>query len=660
MPVHITKADNHERICPDCETCVQAADTDCGECGRDRPVDGWTPLHHAGRPYLGALIDERYLLDRFLGGGASGSVYRAHDRKLDRPFALKILRLGEQGADDEERLRRFDKEVEALSRIRNPHVVNIYESMRLDEQTPGMLTEYIAGATLRDMLGEDKHLDVQSALTLIHQIANGLHEAHAEGVVHRDLKPANVMVEKLPATGSFARILDFGLVHIAEDPEKTQGFWGTPLYAAPEQCGAEGEITATTDIYSLGCVLFRCVAGRPVFEKSSTRALMVAQYEEPAPSLARAAPQTVPSKLEALVDSMLAKDPADRPENMATVIETIDELSGDDRRWSESVVIDEAPEEPPGLRPDGGDSDRASSRQQPRTSSGTRIGVAGTDRPSPRLAQLLQRVDLSGAIGSAEERIPCASFDAGGDCVIVADAERRIHVMSTKGGDFFQTLAPAEVTLGAVVPDITSGRIFGAEQNGRLLRWRLEAPKAEPESLGQVGARVFALAVGSRGQKLYLGTESGDVLCRDLRLGTLDCVHRLENPVCDVQFSADGRHVVVATLDGEVIALDARGHESRGRERLGQVESQPVAVDLASGLERVVVADETDCLWLYSVPNGEESTTVEPSIDEIRELRVTGDQQIFALSVREPMVRVWRLRHEMVRQKFRQEPHHIR
>jgi serine/threonine-protein kinase len=655
MPVEITKADNYGRICPDCETCLQAGDAECGECGRDRPADGWTPLHHAGRPYLGALIDGRYLLDRFLGGGASGSVYRAHDRKLDRPFALKILRLGERGADDQERLRRFDKEVEALSRIRNPHVVNIYESMRLDEQTPGMLTEYIAGATLRDMLGEDNHLDVQSALTLIHQVANGLHEAHAEGVIHRDLKPANVMVEKLPATGSFARILDFGLVHIAEDPGKTQGFWGTPLYAAPEQCGEKGEITAATDIYSLGCVLFRCVAGRPVFQKSSTRALMIAQYEESAPSLARVAPQTVPPKLDALVDSMLAKQPADRPDNLATVIETIDELSGDDRRWSESVVIDDAPEEPPGLTPDDGGADPPTSRQQVPTSSGTRIGVADTNPPSPRLAQLLQRVDISGAVGGSAECIQGASFDAGGDCVIVADADRRVHVMSTKGGDFFQTLAPAEVALGAVVPDITSGRVFGAEQNGRLLRWRLEAPEAEPESLGQVDARVFALAIGARGQKLYLGTENGAVLCRDLRLGELDCIHRLANPVGGMHVSTDARQIVVATTAGEIVTVDSRGRDRQ----VGQIEARPVAVDLASDLERVVVADRRDRLSWYAISDGGESTSVEPSVDEIREVTVTDAGQMYALSVREPMVRVWRLRHEMVRQRVCEKPREV-
>ncbi len=650
MAVEITKAADYEQLCTECGVCLQSDREQCPECGTPRPEEGWRPLRHAAHPYLGRLLDGRYLLDRHLGGGTSGSVYRAHDQKLDRPFALKILRLGEEADDADEKLRRFDKEVEALSRIRNPHVINIYESLRLGSQTPAMLTEYIAGSTLREMIEGAKHLDVDSALALIHQIANGLHEAHAQGVIHRDLKPANVMVEKLPATGSFARILDFGLVHIAEDGGQTQGFWGTPLYAAPEQCGGDGEITSATDIYSLGCVLFRCLAGRPVFERESARSLMLAQYQEPAPRLARVAPQPIPPELDNLVDAMLSKAPEDRPEDMARVIEAIDRLSDDERRWSESVVVGEMPEEPSVDPEEAG----ASAEQLPddpgaRTATGTRLGVADTEGAAPRLAQLLHRTDLASALGSGTA-IRSARFDASGDCAVLVDSNHRLHVMSTEGADFFQTLRPAEVTIGAVAPDISAGRIFGAEQNGGLLRWRLEAPEKPPERLEELGARVFALALGERGRKLYVGTEDGEILCRDLRIGATERVCRLASAVCELDLGPRGRWLVGATLDRQVSVYDREGEG--GVERLGTLRARPVGVEAMPALGTVAALDLEGRLQVLGLQGETEPTAVEPSIEEIRAILFTDDRQMFALSLLEPRVRIWRIRHELFREAF--------
>ena len=267
MKTEIKRVDDVVEYCPKCLTCILEDPEACPECGQPRYRNGWKPLELCPHAYLGYLIDERYLLDRFLGGGASGKVYRAVDRKLNRPFALKIVGFGryQRAEEREEHMRRFENEVQALSQLRNPHVINIYESFQLERDTSALLTEYIDGKTLGEMLEEEGALGIDRSVRLIQQVANGLHEAHDQGVVHRDVKPANIMIEQLPASGFFARILDFGLVHVIEDVSQTQGFRGTPLYAAPEQCSSERKVDARGDIYTLGCVLFSCIAGRPPF-----------------------------------------------------------------------------------------------------------------------------------------------------------------------------------------------------------------------------------------------------------------------------------------------------------------------------------------------------------------------------------------------------------
>src|SRR5690606_3843806 len=123
------------------------------------------------------------------------------------------------------------------------------------------------------------------ALEIVRQVANGLHEAHCQGIVHRDLKPENVMIEQLPASGFFARVLDFGIAHMAEGVRDTQGFRGTPLYASPEQCLEAANIDYRSDIYSLGCVFFHCLTGRPPFDYNVAVKVMDAHIEAPPPSV---------------------------------------------------------------------------------------------------------------------------------------------------------------------------------------------------------------------------------------------------------------------------------------------------------------------------------------------------------------------------------------
>ena len=608
-------------------------------------------MRYAPHPFLGKTVDGRYLLDRFLGGGASGRVYRAEDIKLNRPFALKILEFS--GSDDSSSspLRRFENEVEALSRIRNPHVINIYESLLFDEETPGMLTEYVEGETLRQMLGSDRLIEVESAMVLLHQIANGLHEAHTRGVIHRDIKPANIMVEQLPAAGSFARILDFGLVHIADDGGETRGFWGTPLYAAPEQCSGRGDITARTDIYSLGSVLFHCVAGRPPFMRDDARAIMHAQVNEEPPSLARVAEQPVPAPLDALVQRMLQKDPADRPEDMTHVIEGIDDLLGSGGRWDGSVVAEDSLKLTESADPASslvvGFESEADTEVD---GTGTRIGVADTAPSAPRLAQLLQSVDASAISDDFSGSIEATTLNPNGDCAVFADSENRIFVMSVKGDGYFQGLAPADVKVSALSADVSSGRIIGTEQNGRILRWRLDAPQRAPETIATHRKCIFALDVDRRGQQLYVGTEDGEVIRRDLRLGNTKTICSVSSTVSQLNVADGGRWVLAATVSGSIYAIDSRGG-NHNMIQLDSIDTEPVSLELDARSGVAVAVDKESSLRIFNIRQSFGSATLEPAVDDIRTVTITPDRQIFALSVQEPDVRVWRIRQEKVEKK---------
>lgn len=615
-----------QRVCPDCHRCFASAREACPTCGRDRPNGGWSHPRETGLVFLGRMLDDRYALDRYLGGGSAGAVYRAFDTKLGRPFALKILGSVDAVDDEaaEEGLRRFDNEVDALARIRNPHVVNIYESFRLDGDRPAMLTEFVEGETYRTVLNRED-LDLSDRLELVRQVANGLYEAHSRGIVHRDVKPANIMVERLPAAGLFARILDFGVAHLVEEADATQGFWGTPLYAAPEQGAVERDVSPATDVYALGCVLFRALTGRPPYPGENGAEVMEKHLESPVPRPSDATDHLLPSSLDDLVAGMLAKDPSDRPRDMAAVVEDLDPI----------------------LR-DGSRSDADATRVGGAAIAGEESGFDGREADGPRAAQLLRAVDLASEVDEVGAEVSLTGLDPSGDCAVVADPEGRVVAVNTRGGDYGQAFEAADVDPRSLAVDTGFGRVVLGGASGDIVSWRFGAPEEPPTSLLEVAGVPTGLELSRRERTMYVGTDDGLLFGCDPRVGRSSILCDVEGAIVDVRVISGQHWILMTTETGRVLA--SRPNPASGDVlQVDRLNESPVALDMDEETGVAAVADAAGRVYLFDMGESLGRVTVDTDISNIRSLAIASDGQVVALSVEGAALRAWRLRRESFR-----------
>ncbi|MHC4838001.1 MAG: protein kinase domain-containing protein, partial [Planctomycetota bacterium] len=249
---------------------------------------------------------ERYELQRELGEGATARVFLARDIKHGRLVALKVLRPELAAAIGTER---FLREIHVAAQLHHPHVMPLHDSGEAD----GLLfyvMPHVQGSSLKDECRNAGPMPLERALRLGRHVAEALGHAHENGVVHRDVKPDNVLLVEGEAV-----VADFGLAHShgAADSAVTQPGTtvGTPLYMSPEQADPSTEVDARADVYSVGCVLFEMIAGRPPYEGEGLREVLVAHATAPVPSLRALRPE-VPAGLDAVVARAMAKDPADR------------------------------------------------------------------------------------------------------------------------------------------------------------------------------------------------------------------------------------------------------------------------------------------------------------------------------------------------------------
>ena len=262
-----------------------------------------------------------------LGTGSMGVTYKAYDERLRLEVALKVIAPERVHSGTAQAL--FLREARAAARVRHGNVASI---LALDD-TPGRLfyaMEFVPGITLQALIADRGALPPAVAAHLALQAARGLEAIHRQGLLHRDLKPANLMLLPLgePAGGWEVKVIDFGLAHAVEGGAADaftavpmKGFLGTVLYASPEQC-LERDVDARADLYSLGCILFEMLVGRPPFAGRSHYEIMAKQISAPVPA-ALLAP--VPEPLRGIVSALLAKEPEDRPPDAATLARELDE-----------------------------------------------------------------------------------------------------------------------------------------------------------------------------------------------------------------------------------------------------------------------------------------------------------------------------------------------
>lgn len=268
---------------------------------------------------IGTVIDGRYRLIEKIGSGGMGTIYRAEQLNVGREVALKLLR--PPGGEEEraEALTRFENEARAVAQLKHPNTVHLYDFGRQGNGELYLVTELLRGHTLAEEL-ESGTLSTTKALRFIAEIADALAEAHQKGVVHRDVTPRNIFLDQLPDRQS-AKLLDFGVARLSGGATATRAGQaiGTPTYMSPEQ--ATGlPATPSSDLYSLGATLFECLSGRPPFSAPTVSALLAKQVDEPAPLLSEVAPHLQGYReLEALVASLLAKRPQERPPSAAAL-----------------------------------------------------------------------------------------------------------------------------------------------------------------------------------------------------------------------------------------------------------------------------------------------------------------------------------------------------
>jgi hypothetical protein len=270
----------------------------------------------------------KYMLGKKLGQGGFGVVFRAHDASLDREVALKFL--NEEHSSQPQILQRFLQEARSAAKIAHPGIVTVYECGQLAEanNTAYIAMELLDGESLTDRLARSGRMPVEQAVEIARQVASALEAAHRSGIIHRDLKPDNIFLVRDPAVanGERVKVLDFGIAKLGQNGHssdqariQTQSMmvFGTPRYLSPEQCKSAAHVDFRSDIYTLGCILFELVTGRPPFAGAPGE--LVAQHVlVAAPSILSIVPDAPPA-LAHLVAAMLAKEPDDRPATMAAV-----------------------------------------------------------------------------------------------------------------------------------------------------------------------------------------------------------------------------------------------------------------------------------------------------------------------------------------------------
>ena len=263
-----------------------------------------------GRFVPGTLLGGRYRIIGLLGRGGMGEVYRATDLMLGQSVALKFL--PEEAASNPRLLERFHGEVRVARQVSHPNVCRVYDIGEI-EGMPFISMEYVDGEDLADLLLRIGRLPADKALETARKLCAGLAAAHDRGVIHRDLKPQNIMMNK---RGEVV-IMDFGLAAIADQLSGAEVRNGTPAYMAPEQLKG-AEVTAKSDLYSLGLVLYELFTGKKPFDAKNVRQLLEMQESIHLPSMTSIAVDIDPM-VEKAIRRCLDPDPAKRPANALSV-----------------------------------------------------------------------------------------------------------------------------------------------------------------------------------------------------------------------------------------------------------------------------------------------------------------------------------------------------
>lgn len=299
----------------------------------------------------------RYEVERLLGGGGFGRVYRARHVHVGQPCAIKLLK--PEVAQNADLLARFLREAQVAGTIKSPHVVSVTDFGTSDTGQPFLVMELIEGRDLERAIAREAPFDVGRAVAIAVEILEGLGAVHAAGIVHRDVKPANVLLTQNASGRETVKIVDFGISKAAEAigiATQTGAMLGTPHYIPPEQFRSATSVDARADVYATGVILYRMLSGVFPFDAATYEELIVRVYTEPLKPLRFVAP-SVPVAIARVVERALARDREERWPSAAELAGALTTALGSSGRPEPALAADSvaiAPTNPsmPAVTPD--------------------------------------------------------------------------------------------------------------------------------------------------------------------------------------------------------------------------------------------------------------------------------------------------------------------
>ena len=312
---------------------------------RTDPPPGGGPTSASGAkgdadPLIGRVINGRFKIVSVIARGGMGKVYKAEQAPLGRLCALKVLSPKYEGDRDPEFHKRFFLEASTAAKLSHANTVTIFDYGQDGDDLYYIAMEFIEGRTLHRALREEGPLNEVRTAHIAGQICRSLREAHALGVVHRDLKPGNILLSDRADEHDLVKVLDFGLVKdvTGETEDLTQAglFMGSPKYMAPEQI-LGGEISARTDIYSLGVMMYEMLAGKVPFDRGASVGTLMAHVNDPLPPMRTVNPKLQASPtMENIVNRCLEKEPAKRFASMKDLLNALKRIGNEDGHFTDT------------------------------------------------------------------------------------------------------------------------------------------------------------------------------------------------------------------------------------------------------------------------------------------------------------------------------------
>lgn len=271
------------------------------------------------------IFADRYEFIEVLGTGGNGVIYKARHITLDKIVAIKLLH---EFSGDPTTLMRFQREAKAASSLTHPNVITVFDFGIHNGTQPYMVMDYVQGDTLADILKAQGPTSIEMILDVMEPVAGALAHAHKKGILHRDLKPSNIMIVKDGFENGFVKLLDFGLAKLinADDLVSLSASGvaiGSPAYMSPEQATAHG-VDHRSDLYSLGCVIFEMLIGRPPLLGDSPTETLVNRLHGIVPTLAEASGKKFAPDIEYLVARLLQRE---QHERFQSAVELLSALS---------------------------------------------------------------------------------------------------------------------------------------------------------------------------------------------------------------------------------------------------------------------------------------------------------------------------------------------